>query len=380
MKVLHVAPSIARSYGGPTQSLAGYAVAAQNVGIDASIAAPRCDDADLRAFVNRAPETKLHLFRAFGTGAFTTSPALIRWVGNAASRYDVIHVHGLFNPISTFSARAGIRSGAAVVIRPFGTLSRYTFRHRRTALKSLYFSGLERHNVTQAEAIHFTTETERDSASWHQIDFTGRSHVVPPAWLGRDNASRVRSRLREPIVVFLGRIAPVKNIETLLDAWPAVLKCKPSAKLVLAGSGEEGYFGNLQRRARGLGIADSTTFRGFLSGAEKQSLLSSASLLALPSHHENFGIAVLESLDAGVPVVISPEVQLADFVRRNDVGKVVQSTPADLASAIIDTLNDGTLGARTRRVGAGVVAKEFSPAVIGDLLSAMYRAAQQKSR
>lgn len=380
MKVLHVAPSIARSYGGPTQSLAGYAVAARNAGIDASIAAPRCEDGDLSAFVRRVPEAKLHLFRAFGTGAFTTSPALIRWVGRAASGYDVIHIHGLFNPISTLSARAGLRSGTAVIIRPFGTLSRYTFRHRRTALKNAYFRLVERRNVVEAAALHFTTETERDSARWHGIDFAGRAHVVPPPWLGRDHAAIGRAQSGDPVVVFLGRIAPVKNIESLLDAWPAVLKGKPSATLVLAGSGEEGYLRQLGRRTQQLGIGDSTTFRGFVSGAEKQNLLSSASVLALPSHHENFGIAVLESLDAGVPVVISPEVQLADFVRRHDVGKVVQSTPVDLASAIIDTLNDGMLGARTRRVGAEVVAREFSPPVIGDLLSSMYRAAQQRSR
>jgi glycosyltransferase involved in cell wall biosynthesis len=380
VKVLHVAPSIARAYGGPTQSLAGYAVAARCVGIDASIAAPRCDDEDLSAFVRRAPDAKLHLFRSFGSGAFATSPALIRWVAKAGFGYDVIHVHGLFNPISTLSARAGISAGTAVVIRPFGTLSRYTFQHRRSALKSAYFSVLERRNVTEAAGLHFTTETERDSASWHGIDFTGRSHVVPPAWLGRDHATRVRSRLREPVVIFLGRIAPVKNIETLLDAWPAVVGGKPNATLVIAGSGDDSYLGNLKRRARELGIDGSTKFRGFVSGAEKQNLLSSATVLALPSHHENFGITVLESLDAGVPVVISPEVQLADFVRRNDVGKVVRSTPADLSRAILDTLNDGSLGARTRRVGAGVVAKEFSPAVIGELLSSMYRAAQQESR
>jgi len=149
---------------------------------------------------------------------------------------------------------------------------------------------------------------------------------------------------------------------------------------VLAGSGDEGYLRKLTRRTRELGIDDSTTFRGFVSGAEKQSLLSSASLLALPSHHENFGIAVLESLDAGIPVVISPEVQLADFVRQNNVGKVAQSTPVDLANAILDTLNDGTLGARTRLIGAELVAKEFSPTVIGDRLSSMYRAAQQRFR
>lgn len=380
MKVLHVTPSVARSYGGPTQSLAGYAVAASNAGIDASIAAPRCDSEDINAFVKRAPNAKLHLFGAYGSGAFATSPSLIRWVGSSAAEYDVIHVHGLFNPISTFAARAAFRVGRAVVIRPFGTLSEYTFGHRRTALKNAYFSLVERRNIVEAAALHFTTNTERDSATWHNVDFGDRAHVVPPAWLGRDYQSSERASSRGQIVLFLGRISPIKNIETLLDAWPSVLKCKPSATLVIAGGGDQTYSSELQRRADKLGIRDSTSFSGFLSGPEKQTLLSSASVLALPSHHENFGIAVLESLDAGVPVVITPEVQLADFVRRHDVGIVAQSTPAAVASAIVDTLNDATLGARTRQIGAEIVAKEFAPPVIGDLLSSMYHAAQQRAR
>lgn len=380
MKVLHVAPSIARSYGGPTQSLAGYTVAARKAGIDASIAAPRCGGDDVAAFVQQVPDTKLHLFRAFGSGAFATSPGLIRWVGAAASSYDVIHIHGLFNPISTLSARVALRAGIPIVIRPFGTLSRYTFRHRRTALKNVYFRLVERRNVVGAAALHFTTTIERDSASWHDIDFADRAHVVPPPWLGRNGAANGGSPLGEPVVLFLGRIAPVKNIEALLDAWPAVLRGEPRATLVLAGSGDEGYVRQLRRRTERLGIGDSATFPGFVSGAAKRALLSSASIVALPSHHENFGIVVLESLDAGVPVVLSPEVQLADFVRRHDVGKVVESKPAALASAIIDTLNDGTLSARTRRVGSELVAGEFSPRVIGDMLSSMYRAAQQRSR
>ncbi|MEO7501030.1 MAG: glycosyltransferase, partial [Gemmatimonadaceae bacterium] len=380
MKVLHVAPSIARSYGGPTQSLAGYAVAARNAGIDVSIAAPRCDYDDLNAFRRRAGGTRLHLFRAYGTGAFAASPSLVRWVSRAASAYDVVHIHGLFNPISTLSARAVLRSGTTVVIRPFGTLSRYTFRHRRTRLKNAYFSLVERRNVVEAAALHFTTDTERDSAGWHDMDIADRAHVVPPPWLGRDHRAKERPPFGGEVVVFLGRIAPVKNIETLLDAWPSVSRSKPRGRLLIAGSGDRGYLRALERRAHDLGILDSIEFRGFLSGEEKQSLLCSASVLVLPSHHENFGIAVLESLDAGVPVVVSAEVQLADFVRRHDVGKVVQSTPAGLASAIIDTLNDGTLGARTREIGAEVVAKEFAPPIIGDLLSSMYHAAQQRSR
>lgn len=379
MRVLHVAPSIARSYGGPTESLAGFAVASGHAGIEVSIAAPLCASDEADSFAARAPNAALHLFPAFGTGAFVISPTLLRWVARFADGYDAVHVHGLFNPISSFGARAALRRGGALVIRPFGTLSRYTFQHRRTALKNIYFSMIERQNLLGAAALHFTTTTERDDAAWHGIDFVGRSHVVPPP-AHRDVARPANKRTgAEPAtVLFLGRIVPVKNLECLLDAWTSVRRSNPGAILVVAGTGDGPYVASLRRRATAQGFAASVKFRGFVSGAEKEDLLASASVLVLPSLHENFGMSVIESIHAGVPVVISPEVQLAEFVRRHQMGKVVPSDPSLLAKAILDVLSDDALTTHTRRHGAEVVGRYFSFPVIGQLLSEMYRSANER--
>lgn len=380
MKVLHVAPSIARSYGGPTQSLAGYAVASRQAGIEVSIAAPQCAKADVDAFVSRAGETDLHLFRSFGTGAFAISPTLVRWVRRSAGSFDVVHVHGLFNPISSLSARAALRSGAVVVIRPFGTLSQYTFHHRRTPLKRLYFRLIERRNLREAAALHFTTETERNEADWHGIDFSARAYVVPPPAPGGAVSQPAHAESTDgERVVFMGRINPVKNLEALLDAWLFVHRAMPSALLEVAGEGSFEYLATLQRRARMNGIGNSVTFRGFVSGPEKQKLLASATLLVLPSHHENFGLVVLEALEAGVPVVVSPEVHLSDFIRDQGVGRVAVSNPTILADAIVEVIGDESTRRRARELGPEIVARNFSPPAIGELLSKMYRAAIDRS-
>lgn len=382
MKVLHVAPSIAQSYGGPTHSLAGYAVASRYVKIEVSIAAPRCSAADLNSFATRAVDAELHLFPASGSGAFSVSPALVRWVRRSAAAYDVVHVHGLFNPISSLSARAGLARGAIVVIRPFGTLSRYTFEHRRTALKRLYFRLIERHNLLEAAALHFTTTTERRDADWHGIDFTGRAHVVPPPSLAGPPLTRGHSIGGDSArVVFLGRMVPVKNLECLLDAWPFVRRKMPNALLEIAGDGEPWYVRTLHERAARLGIAGSVAFSGFVSGEKKVNLLSQATLVVLPSLHENFGVAVLEAVEAGVPVLVSPEVQLADFVRAENAGRVIESRPVPLASAILEMIGPGgeVLRLRVHEHGPEIVAKTFSPQAIGELLSTMYRAAMSRS-
>jgi glycosyltransferase involved in cell wall biosynthesis len=382
VKVLHVAPSIAQLYGGPTHSLAGYAVASRYANIEVSIAAPRCGAADLNAFATRAVDAELHLFSASGSGALSVSPALVRWVRLSAPAYDVVHVHGLFNPISSLSARAALARGSTVVIRPFGTLSRYTFEHRRTALKRLYFRLIERHNLLDAAALHFTTTTERRNADWHGIDFTGRAHVIPPPSLAGHPPARPHSIGGDSArVLFLGRIVPVKNLECLLDAWQLVQRNMPSALLEIAGEGEPSYVRGLRERAVRLGIDGGVTFRGFVTGEKKDELLSQATLVVLPSLHENFGVAVLEALEAGVPVLVSPEVQLADFVRSENAGRVVESMPEPLADAILEMIGTGgeQLRVSVRARGQEIVARNFSPQAIGELLSTMYRAAASRS-
>lgn len=380
MKVLHVAPSIEQSYGGPTQSLAGYAVASRSAGIEVSIAAPRCGEKDIDAFANIAGNVEMRLFPSFGTGGFATSAPLVRWVKQAAASYDVVHVHGLFNPTSSFSAAAAISTDTPIVIRPFGTLSRYTFEHRRTALKSVWFNRVERQNLRSARAIHFTTEREREEAAWHGLDFSDRSHVIPPPSLDqRQLQESAEPRSDDGIVLFIGRINPIKNLEALIDAWPIVRSRASDLLLEIVGDGDAAYVGALRQRVSRNGTDSSVVFRGFLGGESKQRVLSRARMFVLPSHHENFGIAALEAVSAGLPVLLSRHVQLADFVERERLGKITDTSPAALAESIIKVARDDSLVEHVRSRGPHVVSANFSPAAIGQLLSQMYLAATEPS-
>lgn len=376
MRVLHVAPSIRKAYGGPTESLIGYITAAQTAGVDVSVAAPGCPAQEANAFAQRAGTTALHLFPSFGTAAFEVSPRLHSWLRSASESYDVVHVHGLFNTISSLAIRLCIRKNIPVVVRPFGTLSRYTFLHRRTMLKRAWLALLERKNVRRASALHFTTAIERSSAAWHGIAFNGRAFVIPPPFLPAEITPRVAGwEPNHPCVLFLGRVEPVKNIEALLDAWPGVLSAIGNARLTIAGAGDSAYESSLLERAKDLGIGETVTFAGFANASLKRQLLESASLFALPSKHENFGIVVIEALDAGLPVVVSPDVQLAPFIESNRLGLVSSTEPDRLATAIVSGLRDGQLRERVRVDAPAALSANFSPEAVGQLLLQMYQAA-----
>ena len=373
MRILHISPSIAGAYGGPTQSLAGYARAALSEGMGVVVAAPRCgreDEAWLNAEIAGA---EVRLFPGFGSGAFASSPALIGWLRSAGRQFDLVHVHGLWNPVSSLATRVCTRKGWPVVVRPFGTLSRYTFLHRRTWLKRIYLHILERSNLERADGIHFTTEVEQSEAAWYGVDFGNRSYVVPPPWRRTGcPASGGAPATEPPTVLFLSRLHPVKDVEGLLLAWVEVLKAVPSARLLIAGSGTPAYVARVKRQAEQLGVHRHVSFLGFVKGKEKARLWSSAHLFVLPSYHENFGVSVLEAVAAGLPVVITPQVQLASFVQQHHLGLVVERHPPALASAIVRGLQDEARQAHCRRYGPGLAEGCFSIERIGRQLGAMY--------
>lgn len=379
MRILHVVPSIASSYGGPVYALLGYLAASSIVGIETEVCAPAPSGDELAGFEARATGVPVHVFPTFGKAAFIVSPALQRWISRELDRFDVVHVHGLLNPVSTLAARICRRRGHPYVLHPFGTLSRYTFQHRRKWLKRAYFTACEAKNLRCAGGVHFTTAIEQAEAKWHGFDWSGRQHVIAPPWFpeGKQGPERDHRPSTTPEVVLMARLDPVKRIELLIDAWPAVAAEYEGARLVIAGSGSPAYEGLLRDRAARSEASGSIHFAGFVSGQRKAALLTNASAFVLPSYHENFGIAVIEALAAGLPVVVTPEVQLADFVASNGFGLVAEPTPDGLAAAISIVLRDETMQIRCADLAADRVSDQFGLPRAAQSLREMYRDVQR---
>lgn len=323
----------------------------------------------------------MHAFPVIGSDAFVFSLKLVAWLERHAREFDVIHVHGLLNPISSLAASVAFQKKVPLVLHPFGTLSRYTFAHRRTRLKRAYFRMLDGPHLQKAGAVHFTTGTERDESRWHNIEWGTRAHVVPPPWIGEEAQLPPRD-LSAPgaRVVIIARLNPVKNIEGLLDAWQIVTRKAPNAHLTIAGDGAPEYVRSLQSYSMRNRISGNVKFCGFVAGNEKAKLLASADLFVLPSFHENFGVVVIEALAAGIPVVITPEVQLSSFVSEHGVGRVVPRDPALLADAIVAALGDTELRKRCYALCPQLVKDNFAPDNIGRMLKEMYESAIEETR
>jgi glycosyltransferase involved in cell wall biosynthesis len=108
----------------------------------------------------------------------------------------------------------------------------------------------------------------------------------------------------------------------LLRAFARIARAEPDLDLLIAGPGQDGYKATMQHLAGELGIAERVIWPGLIADDLKWGALRAAEAFVLPSHQENFGIAVVESLAAGRPVLISNQVNIWPDIQEGKVGLV----------------------------------------------------------
>lgn len=128
----------------------------------------------------------------------------------------------------------------------------------------------------------------------------------------------------DPTILFSGRLSVQKGPDLLLEAVPGLLRYYPQAKVVFAGDGH--MRGELETRARQLGVAHATRFLGYRNGGELPEIYKACDAVCLPSRNEPFGIAALEGWAAGKPVVASQNGGPGEFIWHNVNGLKVYPT------------------------------------------------------
>lgn len=208
-------------------------------------------------------------------------------------------------------------AGVPYACFPHGMLDHWPFRGQGVAKrikKEVYWRLRERKIVQHANCLLFTTERERRATQE-----TVRLPNTPTRVIayGADTPpceDRVLSSIPELVekkfALFLGRLHPKKNPDLLLRAWAR--SGASTWALVFAGSGDPRYRQYLIGLAQQLGLQSQVHFLDYVDGPRKAWLLCNAQWFLLPSWHENFGVAVLEAIQHGCPVVISDQVALAD--------------------------------------------------------------------
>ncbi len=299
------------------------------------------------------------------------SPALASELHRVAAKFDVVHAHSVFLWPTTAAAAAARRFRVPYVISPRGMLVPELIRRKSSLIKRSWIRLFERRNLAGAAAIHVTAELEEEGIQ--DLGLPVRRYANIP--IGVDLPACVDETARaptddvpRPIILFLGRISWKKGLDRLL---PAVARV-PGAQLVIVGNDDEGYLPQLRELAVECGIADRMHVVGPLDDHLKWKAFAAADVFVLPSYSENFGIAALEAMAAGVPVVLTPEVGLADVVAETGAGIVVEGDPEKIGAAIARLLADAQLRRRMGEAGRDAAAERFSWDAIAERMEELY--------
>ncbi|HVF70545.1 MAG TPA: glycosyltransferase [Chthoniobacterales bacterium] len=320
MKLLRSIHTLNPAVGGPIESIRQSSRALSHRGHSVEIV---CLDGPADPWVKEAP-VPVHALGP-GRGSYGYARGFSDWIRRAHSEFDAVVVHGLwqFSSFGVWRALAG--TATPYFVFPHGMLDpwfkrTYPAKHFK---KLLYWPWAEYRVLRDAAAVMFTSEEERrlarESFSLYSCNEVVVNYGTATPDFDRDSArkeflDRFPHLRGKRLLVFLGRLHEKKGCDLLVEAFNRVPpSMRENVHLVMAGpAANESYLAHLraQAGAAGHGPEAAFTFTGMLTGQLKWGALSAAEAFILPSHQENFGIAVVEAMACGIPVLISNKVNI----------------------------------------------------------------------
>lgn len=320
----------------------------------------------------------IHYFATQIRRGWNVSLPLARALRDRVREFDVVHVHSLYLFHGMVAGHYCRKWGVPYIIRPHGTLDPYIHkRHRlRKRVVELLF---ERRNFRGASAVHYTTEDEHRLAQ--PFVFGAPGFVVPLGFdltayhqrPGIGSLSAAFPELRgKKVVLFLGRINFKKGLDILVHAMSTVLKTNADAHLVIAGPDSDGLASTVKEWICEKRIESNVTFTGMLEGQTKLAALFESSVFVLPSYSENFGIAVVEAMACGLPVIVSDKVNICHEIAEARAGVVVPCEAEKCAEAIVFVLNNDESAREFGRRGRELANSRYSLENVGKALVGAY--------
>jgi glycosyltransferase involved in cell wall biosynthesis len=393
-RVLHVIPSVGPLRGGPSALVRSLAHDLAREGIETHVATTD-DNVRERLQVPLGVPVDVdgvtYWYFSRQTSVYTFSWPLTRWMASHVSAFDVVHIHSLFSYPSLAAAFWARRRGVPYVVGPLGTLNEWGMKNRRRWLKRLSFHLFESQVIRSAACAVYASDQERVEAERLRVPVRPIvvPHAVPDAF---DTRAVGQFLARYPhlrgsrLVLFLSRLDPKKGLDLLLPAFALLRQQMPDILLVVAGTGETGFVRGLMAQAAALGIQSAVLWPGFLDGNEKQAAFADVDLFVLPSYSENFGIAAVEAMAAGLPVLVSDQVGIHSEITQARAGLAVACDVGQLTDALALLLNDSALRRSMGEDGRALVREKYSSEAVTRKLIGVYnqiaasRSAESDSR
>jgi glycosyltransferase involved in cell wall biosynthesis len=324
MRILHIIATLDPASGGPSESVRTL-MSFGLIGYTGEVVT--LDDPD-------APFLKGLPFpvRALGPVSMTYSfsPKLYRWLKANYRRFDGVVVNGLWNYCG-LAALMVLAGKKPYMVFTHGMLDPYFKRNfpLKHIKKWIYWVLVEYWVLSRAYRVLFTTREEsvlaRESFWLHRWN----GYVVPYGCSRPpDDAEAMRQAFFERVpnlqgkrfMLYLGRIHRKKGCDLLINAFAKYASLDPQLHLLMAGPDQQGWSAELQKIVARDRLTDRVHWPGMIKGDAKWGAFYACEVFILPSHQENFGIAVAEALACGKAVLLADKVNIAPQIARDGCG------------------------------------------------------------
>ena len=349
MKIAHVIPYMHPAAGGPPVVVDRLATELTKLGHDVRVLTTNQfaeGDRDWERVGSRA--YSMSVFPTSRTFRYAYCPQLTAATRQAAMDCDVVHIHTLWTNASRAAMSVCCQRRTPYLVMPHGMLDPHSLR-RGWLKKQIYGRTIEWPLLRRAAGMCYTHTEERRLAT-QSCAALPTGHIVE---LGAELAPEVSSdelkkgfleqhpHLRnKTVVLFLGRLHEKKGLALLIPAFEEVARRINDAHLLLVGPGETDYVDSIRRDVSQRGLDSRVTFTGSLYGCDKWGAMAASNLFVLPSFQENFALAAVDAIRSGLPVLLSPRVNLCDDIVAAGAGRRCDLTTDSVAQQIISCLRD----------------------------------------
>ncbi len=346
MRILHIIGTLNPEAGGPTESVR-VLLSYGPIGYTGEVVTLDDPSANYLADVG----FPVHALGPTNT-KYGFNSKLLPWLRANRNRFDGVVVNGLWQYCG-YAAWRALRGNTPYVVFTHGMLDPY-FRYAfplKHIKKWMYWIPFEYHVLRDAYRVLFTSKAEKRLAEQSFSLHKWNAHVVPYGASGPKGNPEVLKRAffeafpelkGKRYLLFLGRIHRKKGCDMLIDAFARVADTDRSLHLVMAGPDQQHWSGKLKETVLAAKLAHRVHWPGMLKGDVKWGSIFGSEAFILPSHQENFGIAVAEALACGRAVLLADKVNIAEEIAAQGAGIMELDTP------------EGTLRLLERWIGMSV--------------------------
>jgi glycosyltransferase involved in cell wall biosynthesis len=332
MRILHIIGTLSPEAGGPTESVR-VLLSYGPIGYTGEVVT--LDDPE-------APYLKEIPFPVHALGPTNTTygfnAKLLPWLKANRHRFDGVVVNGLWQYCG-FAAWRTLAGNTPYVVFTHGMLDPY-FKHTfplKHIKKWFYWIPAEYWVLRDAYRVLFTSKAEKRLAEESFWLHHWNPYVVPYGASGPPDEPEALKQVffqkfphlkGKRFLLFLGRIHRKKGCDLLIEAFAKVAAEDPTLELVMAGPDQQQWSAKLQKIAERAGVEHRVHWPGMITGNAKWGAFFASEAFVLPSHQENFGIAVAEALACGKPVLLADKVNIAEDIADDGAGLMETDTAA----------------------------------------------------